>query len=131
MHAISMQARTPAPRRFACEEQTATAALSMLTHRHLVTLGPVQACCRASAKSMPCTEEVWTKGCVSQIRTRTWSAFSTTKRARSASCCATCLASTAFVNCSHRKAQQTGQHRSTPPWASIQVMNLAAWQVPV
>ena len=30
---------------------------------------------------------------------RTWSALSTTKRARSASCCATCFASTALVNC--------------------------------
>ena len=29
----------------------------------------------------------------------TWSALSTTKRARSASCWATCFASTALVNC--------------------------------
>ena len=33
----------------------------------------------------------------------TWSAFITTNRARSASCCATCLASTALVNCSHQE----------------------------
>ena len=32
----------------------------------------------------------------------TWSAFITTNRARSASCWATCLASTALVNCSHQ-----------------------------
>ena len=34
-----------------------------------------------------------------QAEMRTWSALSTTKRARSASCCATCFASTALVNC--------------------------------
>ena len=34
-----------------------------------------------------------------QADKRTWSALSTTKRARSASCCATCFASTALVNC--------------------------------
>ena len=54
----------------------------------------------------------------------TWSAFITTKRALSASCCATCLASTALVNCSsmHDALQACSAGRSRllcMPWVNM------------
>ena len=41
-----------------------------------------------------------------------WSAFMTTKRARSASCCATCFDSTALVNCRKAGREAGGGGRS-------------------
>ena len=61
---------------------------------------------------------------------RAWSALSTTKRARSASCCATCFASTALVNCAPRTGARQRPRRLSRPHGGPATALLARMQRP-
>lgn len=67
------------------------------SERHMFT-------CLANSKALQVREvlHIWlwdNNAAFFELGRQTWSAFMTTKRALSASCCATCFASTALVNC--------------------------------